>query len=88
MAEIAGQPRITLRVTMSLSEEEARALEAIASYDHQVVLQLCYQHLGRAYLQPHEGGFLSLLRSAREHLPRLLKRADEARAVFDGEKAT
>lgn len=85
MAEVQGRPTVTLQITLALSEEEARALEAFASYDEKKVLNVFFEHIGTSALEPHQAGFLSLLRSARLQLPYWLDRANRARDAFNRE---
>ncbi|WOB06545.1 hypothetical protein [Piscinibacter gummiphilus] len=84
MSKIEQKPTIAVECTLRLTESEMRALEAISGYSHQAVLNCLLQHLGKAYLGPYGDGLLSLLASVRELVPPILRRADEARATFNG----
>jgi hypothetical protein len=65
MATIQGFPTITGHITIRLSEEEAGALDALVGYGAEEFLKAFYQHLGQAYLKPHESGLKSLFESVR-----------------------
>ena len=82
MAEVVGQPRVQLTVTIALTEPEARALDALAGYGDDAFVAAFYEKLGKAYLQPHEGGLRSFLKSVRDVMPGLLSRANDARDAF------
>ena len=83
MATIVSKPRVTIDVQLTLTESEARALEALASYNDDVFIKHFYDKFGHTYLKPHEDGLRSLFGSVRKLIPRILKRADEARITFD-----
>lgn len=83
MAKIAHQSTVTLEVTLSLTESEARALEALTGYDVESFLKSFYSNMGRHYLEPNESGLRSLFKSVRELIPPQLARVDEARKIFN-----
>lgn len=60
MAKIEGRPKVTMTVSIALTEEEACALDALAGYGVDEFLRIFYEKMGRAYLQPHEAGLRSL----------------------------
>jgi hypothetical protein len=82
MAKIAGRPTVELKVTIELTEEEAKALDALFGYSCDAFLETFYEKMGTAYLQPHEAGFRSLHASGR-FLASEIGRARKARQVFD-----
>ena len=82
MADIASRSRIEVRITLSLSEEEARALEALAGYGHKDFVGQFYEKFGRSYMQGHEEGLMSFLKSVKEIMPRELGKIDKARKAF------
>lgn len=87
MAELEQKPTITMSVTLSLTEEEARALNALTLYRDESFLNFFYANLGRRDLEKHEEGLRSLFKSVRAILPTLLGRTDYAREVFtEGKK--
>lgn len=74
--------RVELQVSLRLTEAEARALEALFGYGSRSLLDVFYEHLGKAYLKPHEQGFFSLADVVRTQLPIILDRATKASKVF------
>ena len=48
--------KISVEVTLRLNEAEARALDALAGYGPDSFLAVFYEHLGKAYMSPHEHG--------------------------------
>lgn len=84
--KLDARPRIEMEVVMSLTEEEARALEAFAGYSHDETIKVFYEKLGSAYMKEHEAAFRSFLKGCREVLPSLLTKATDARDVFEGRK--
>lgn len=79
MAKLASKPKVEMNVTVELTEVEARALEAMAGYGDDAFVKAFYEKLGEAYMKQHEPGLRSFLRSMREIMPRILRRADKAR---------
>ena len=89
MAKVIGYGEIKGEVTLVLSEDEAKALDALVGYGHKSFLEVFYAHLGKAYLQPHERGLKSLFESVRTgegSVSNFLKRLHDARDVFRGKK--
>lgn len=89
MAKVIGYGEIKGEVTLVLSEDEAKALDALVGYGHKNFLEVFYAHLGKAYLQPHERGLKSLFESVRTgegSVSNFLKRIHDARDVFTGKK--
>jgi hypothetical protein len=86
MAKLAARPTIGLEVQFTVSEEEARALDAISGYNIDKFIEVFKQFLGEAYLRDHEQGLRTFLISIRDMMPSILHRADEARKVFNKDK--
>lgn len=76
--------KIEGKVVIQLTEEEARALDAIVGYGPETFVKWFYANLGKHYLKPHEIAMRSLFKTLREELPRHLSKFDEVRKVFDG----
>ena len=83
MARIEGRPTLEVRVIFSLSEAEAGALDAIIGYGVEPFLEVFYEKMGKAYLQPYENGLRSLFES-RGQLLHVIESANAARKVFAG----
>jgi hypothetical protein len=73
---------VSLTLSFTLGESEARALEALAGYGTDAFLEVFYAKMGKGYLRPHEAGLRSLFVLARS-LNGHLDRVDQARRVFN-----
>ena len=83
MAELKSNPKITVNISLDLTEAEARALDALAGYDVEKFIEFFYKSMGRSYLEKYEHGLRSLFESARATLPGILDRIDKARKAFE-----
>lgn len=83
MATIVGKPKIELLVTIALSEQEARALDALVGYGDDAFIKAFYEKLGEGYMRDHEAGLRSLFTSVRSQLPGWLGRIDMVRKSFN-----
>ena len=72
---------IGLTVTLVLTEAEARALHAVASYDPESVIKALAVNVSSALAKDHRDGLRSLL-DCRTELSGVLERTDEARRAF------
>lgn len=70
---------VELKVTLELTEQEARALDGIFGYDVEAFLKVFYQRMGKAYVQPHEAGVRSLHATMRSILGKPLQMISDAR---------
>lgn len=59
------KPEVLSNITLHLTETEARALDALAGYGIKPFLEVFYKHMGRAYLEPHEAGLVSVFETIR-----------------------
>jgi hypothetical protein len=87
MALIGRDVKVEFQLTLKLTEEEARALDAICGYDPKDVCRVFYDHIGSAYLQPHEDGFVKLSKSVAERLRPMLTQVTTARKMLTTEPA-
>jgi hypothetical protein len=83
MAKVEGRPTLELKIVLVLSEEEAKALDALFGYDQKEFLNVFYEKMGRAYLEPHEAGLRLLHNTVRDALGVWLERAQTARKLFN-----
>lgn len=88
MAKIEGRPSLDLKIVLVISEEEARALDALAGYGDDAFIKAFYEKLGEAYMRDHEGGLRMFLKSVRESsgISGVLGRMDDVRKVWTGER--
>jgi len=77
---------VTFEVVITLSEVEARALDALFGYGADALLAAVYSKLGSAYLKPYEKGVYSLGQAMRGQLGARLVEVDEARHVLRGDR--
>ncbi len=98
MAEIKKIGTVIDAATITLNEDEIKALDALAGYGVDQFIALFYKHMGRAYLEPHEAGLRSFLevvcgcdrmvKSAEECREFLrLEEQDRRTGIWAGEKA-
>jgi hypothetical protein len=74
------KPRISFHLDLlDLTESEARALDGLSGYGTDAFLKVFYEHMGKAYLQPHEEGLRSLFDRVRTELLPQLNVVDNAR---------
>ena len=79
-------PKVSFEVTLTLTEDEARAIDAVCGYNMASFLEVFYAKMGRSYLQPHEHGWRSFAEAVRSQIGPQLHQVDEARAVIRGER--
>ncbi len=72
MADIAGKVSIEFRVLMTINEEEARALDAMAVYGDDASVKAFYENLGEGYMKRYENGLRSFLKSVRNQIKPIL----------------
>lgn len=85
MAEIKlkSATQVDIKIHLVLSEDEARALEAICGYGPDQFVKWFYKNLGKFYLQPHETAMRSLFDTVRSELPKQLRKADEVKKTLN-----
>ncbi len=82
--KVQGIPTVTLDITIRLTEDEAGAIGAMAGYGDDAFVKAFYAHLGKTYMERHEAGLRSFLKTARG-LDGWVERAIIARKAFSGE---
>lgn len=85
MAQIWSRPEIKLKIALELNEEEARALEYIASYNIEDLLKILYTHMGERPIDEHKQGIISLFKTVRMPLGKWIRKVDDARKTFETE---
>lgn len=83
MANFAVRPEIMGKITIELTESEARAWDALVSYGDDAFIKTFYEKLGEAYMREHEAGLRTLFKTTRSILPGVLDRIDIARRAFN-----
>lgn len=85
MAKIIGRPNVNLNLEFQVNEAEARALYDLAGYGDDAFIKVFYEKLGRCYMEKHEAGLRSFLKSVRQFIPFELTKLDNARKAFYGQ---
>lgn len=73
--------KVSLTLSLVLSEPEARAFVALTEYGTDAFLKIFYEHMGTSCLRPHEAGLRALFSSVGQIKPHL-SRTDKAREAF------
>ena len=82
MTSIKCNSEITTNITLTITEEEARALLTLTEYGTQSFLEVFYAKLGKHYLIPHEQGLRSLFETIKKELPVPLNNVNKARNLL------
>lgn len=77
MAAIVERMTVQCVVQFTVTEAEARALDALAGYGDDAFIKAFYEKLGKAYMEKHEDGLRSFLSSIRLSLGPSLGRIDK-----------
>lgn len=86
MAETCVKAVLDVKVTFTIDEEEARALDAVAGYGEDAFIKAFYKVLGKAYMSDHEHGLRRFLGSIRSVVNPALSLVDQARNLVKAEK--
>jgi hypothetical protein len=70
---------IDFTVSCKLSESEARALDALVGYGFKEFLEVFYEKMGKAYLEPHASGLKTLFETVQADVVPALSKIDDAR---------
>lgn len=73
--------KLNSRITVELTESEARAFDAITGYGFDEFLKVFKQHLGKHYIEPHEQGAKSLFEH-RHSISTALAKLDKVKALL------
>lgn len=84
MAEIEPRTKVEAQATLRLSEAEMRALAKISEWDVEAVVTAIEKVVSPSELKPFRNALIEFLSTAGGHLSPILRRADDARAVFIG----
>ena len=84
MAEFNANARMDFTISITLTEKEARAVEALSTYGVDAFIKNFYNHLGESYMKEHEQGLRGFLSSAGK-IKGQLSRIDYTKKVFSGE---
>ncbi|PDS97542.1 hypothetical protein CO659_12840 [Rhizobium sp. S9] len=82
MATIANKVTVGFSSTLTLNEQELRALEAIVGYGYESFITCFKKHMGEAYIRGYEGGAESLFQAIRRDVMPALRKIDTARKAI------
>lgn len=83
MAVIVSNPEIKVSCTFTVSEQEMRALDALAGYGDEAFIKTFYEKMGTAYLKPHEQGLREFLKSIRSVVAPSINQIDNVRKFIN-----
>lgn len=80
MEKIKGvaKAHVEFTITFTLTKSEAQALDAIVGYGTDPFLKVFYEHMGKAYLEPHEKAMRNLFERVKNDLPREVGKIETA----------
>lgn len=79
---VTAKVDVTVSVTFTVTEAEARALDALAGYGDDSAVAAFYKYCGSSYMRPYEQGLRSFLSSIRKVVTPALNEADRLRSVM------
>jgi hypothetical protein len=86
MEKISGNAKaqVEFSIKFTLTKGEAQALDAIVGYGVEPFLKVFYEHMGKAYLQPHEKEMRKLFERVKNDLPCEVRKIEKAEnAIYD-----
>ena len=83
MAKFDVKPKVKFEVVITLDEEEARALDALAGYETDAFLSVFYENMGRHFLETHADGLRHLFYTTRESLKPILNKIDNVQKTLN-----
>lgn len=86
MAKFKSTGRVEFEMVFTITESEARALDALSGYGSDAFMKFFYEHMGKYYMEPHDAGMRSFLDSIRGTVSGHIAQCDAARAAFTGQK--
>jgi hypothetical protein len=79
---ISPKTKVSFEVTFTLTEAEARAIHALASYDEQQVMNAFLEKFGRSVVDTHRAGWTRFFETVRTELRQELLVVDNARLIL------
>ena len=83
--KIKNNTYVHFSVSCELTEDEARALDALAGYGLKSFLKVFYTEMGKHYLEPHEDGLRSLFTKVRNDIGPALRATEWSRETLKQE---
>lgn len=69
---------VSFKITLELTVNEAKALNAIAGYGTKAFLEKFYAEMGKHYLQPTETDFILFLEKCQYQIPKEISKIERA----------
>lgn len=82
MAIVKSTVTVGFSSTLTLNEQELRALEAIVGYGYDSFIACFKKHMGEAYIRGYEGGAESLFKAIGRDVGPALRQIDIARKAI------
>lgn len=79
---------VSITATLTLTEGQLRALDALAGYGDDAFFKAFYLKLGKHYMQPVERDMRELFAVIRKEVPKALSEIEESRKFLGIEKST
>lgn len=86
MSKIEQRPKVECDVVLRLTEGEMRFLDALVGYGWDGFIKVFREKLGTSYIRDYEADGKALFQQIRSDFPSILRRANDARDVFTGQK--
>jgi hypothetical protein len=83
---VEQRPKVECDCTIRLTEGEMRFLDAMVGYGWEGFIKVFREKMGVSYIRDYEPDGKELFETLRQTLPSILRRTDDARKVFTGEK--
>ena len=85
MEKIVGNAKaqVEFSIKFTLTKGEAQALDAIVGYGVEPFLKVFYEHMGKAYLQPHEKEMRKLFERVKTDLPSEVRKIEKAEKAIN-----
>ena len=80
--KLTTKPVLHYEITLSLTEQDCFALDAISGYDIDAFITNFYQGLGTAYLKPQEDNLRSLMKNLREIMPGVVSKINNDKRLI------
>lgn len=82
MSDVQVHTKVDITATITFTEGQLRALEALVGYGDDAFLKAFYVKLGAHYMKPFERDLRDLFTQVRKTVPSALRQVGEARAAL------
>jgi hypothetical protein len=85
VAKFISRASVQFKATFEITESELRALDGLAGYGDDAFLKVFKEGLGAHYIENHEAGLRSFLKTVRDQTPGVISSIDKAREKLRGD---